>query len=135
MYMLWHDDKTDETEPVTISHLFQNPNQKVAMCRFRQQRLPITAAPRDEVQCSGLVKAFQAPRHPTKIAPDDLVGACFSRRITTLLPECGNLDAAKIPTSGNTGQKWGTRLGMTGPMFDDAFGSPKAAPFPESFSE
>jgi hypothetical protein len=49
VYMLRHDDKSDHTEPIPISHLLQNLKQKIAALGCAQQRLAIAATPGDEV--------------------------------------------------------------------------------------
>jgi len=59
--MLRHHDKSDHAEPIPISHLLQNLKQKIAPLGSAQQRLPLAATPRNEVQCTGLVEAPQAP--------------------------------------------------------------------------
>jgi hypothetical protein len=65
--VLRHHHKSGKAEPIPIPHLFQNFKQKIKIVRPIQQRLPIATTPGDEVQRSGLVKAFQAPGHAPRI--------------------------------------------------------------------
>jgi hypothetical protein len=69
--MLRHDDKSDHTKPIPISHLLQNLQQKIASLGCAQQGMAIAATPSDEVQSSGLMEALQAPRHAFKIESID----------------------------------------------------------------
>jgi len=109
--MLRHDDKSDHTEPIPIPHLLQNLKQKIAVLGCAQQRLAIAATPGDEVQCSSLMEALQAPRHAFKVESRDLL-VCDpdSEKRSRFLNAEALSRSPGCPTSGRSCQKWGFSL-------------------------
>jgi len=101
VYVLRHYHRADDDEPVAISHLLQNLQQKIAAIGSAQPRLTIKATPGNEVQSPSLMEALQAPRHAARVKSRKLF-VCDSGSSNAAFPSLGD------PTSGKTGQKWGT---------------------------
>lgn len=57
MNVLRHHHKSNHREPVSISHLLHDLEQKIAALGSAQQRLAIATTPGDEVQRSRLMEA------------------------------------------------------------------------------
>jgi len=101
VHVLRHYHKADD-EPVAISHLLQNLQQKIAAIGSAQPRLTIKATPGNEVQSPSLMEALQAPRHAARIKSRKL-SVCDSGSSNAAFPSLENPTLAKPARSGAPG--------------------------------